>query len=356
MNKKLFLITTLCLFSSSVSWSQGEDIFWNNGVTHYDGEFRYATRHGQGTLTTTYEGWPTRGQGTYTFVNGDQYIGEWIYMKTPSFNNVKTNPKVFKDIILQGQGTYTSVNGDQYVGKWANGYPKGQGTATFANGSTYVGEFKNGKIEGKGTLAWASGNKYVGEFKDGNFHGQGTSTFADGSKHVGEWRNDKVHGQGTFISANGDKYVGEWKDDKYHGQGTFTSANNGKIQQGLFENGEYVFLGNEKEKKILKEKGQCIEGNCNEGYGVLEFPNKGKIIGYWQDGKRHGSVTMIYPDGRIYKGEWIEGRYITNDIFGVESTSFNITPFHLVGGFFVGLFIGLGKFLAWIWNALFWWI
>ena len=170
MNKKLFLITTLCLFSSSVSWSQGEDIFWNNGVTHYDGEFRYATRHGQGTLTTTYEGWPTRGQGTYTFANGDQYIGEWIYMKTPSFNNVKTNPKVFKDIILQGQGTYTSVNGGQYVGEWANGYPI-QGTATFANGSTYVGEFKNGKIEGQGTFTFASGTIESGIWENDEYLG-----------------------------------------------------------------------------------------------------------------------------------------------------------------------------------------
>ena len=67
----------------------------------------------------------------------------------------------------------------------------GQGTYTFANGDKYVGEFKDGKGHGQGTATWADGEKYVGEFKDGKKHGQGTITFANGEKYVGEWKNGK---------------------------------------------------------------------------------------------------------------------------------------------------------------------
>ena len=46
-------------------------------------------------------------------------------------------------------------------------------------------------------------------------------------------------GKGTCTYVNGDIYVGEWKDDKSHGQGIFTTTD-GRILEGLFENGEYI--------------------------------------------------------------------------------------------------------------------
>ena len=95
------------------------------------------------------------------------------------------------------------------------------GTFTFANGDKYVGEFRDSRFNGRGTYAWAPGNKYVGEFRDGKMHGQGAYTYASGSKYVGEFRDDKSHGQGTHTFASGSKYVGEFRDDKKHGQGTY---------------------------------------------------------------------------------------------------------------------------------------
>jgi len=87
-------------------------------------------------------------------------------------------------------GTYTFADGDQYVGEWKDNNRHGQGTYTYANGDKYVGEYKDGKKQGQGTLTFSDGEQYVGEWKDGLKHGQGTYTFADGEKVKGFFMND----------------------------------------------------------------------------------------------------------------------------------------------------------------------
>ena len=66
-----------------------------------------------------------------------------------------------------------------------------EGTYTYANGDKYVGEYKDDKKHGQGTYTYADGAKYVGEWKDGNYHGQGTETYASGNKYVGEYKNGR---------------------------------------------------------------------------------------------------------------------------------------------------------------------
>ena len=46
-----------------------------------------------------------------------------------------------------GQGTYTFANGDKYVGGYKNGERNGQGTYTFADGEIVRGIWKNGELE-----------------------------------------------------------------------------------------------------------------------------------------------------------------------------------------------------------------
>jgi|ETNmetMinimDraft_11_1059920.scaffolds.fasta_scaffold86435_1 hypothetical protein len=95
---------------------------------------------------------------------------------------------------------------------------------TFENGNKYVGEWKKGKLHGQGTHIWANGNKYVGEYKNDKMHGYGTFTSPPGHKYVGKWKNGRKHGQGTFTWADGNKYVGGWKKGKKYGVGTLTEA------------------------------------------------------------------------------------------------------------------------------------
>jgi hypothetical protein len=112
---------------------------------------------------------------------------------------------------------------DRYESEWTGCF----GTYTYVGGRKYVGEFRDGYWNGQGTFTFADGGKYVGELRDDKRNGQGTFTFADGGKYVGEWSDDKRNGQGTFTYADGRKYVGEWGDGKKHGQGTYTYANGG---------------------------------------------------------------------------------------------------------------------------------
>ncbi len=122
---------------------------------------------------------------------------------------------------------------------WVNCF----GTYTYADGDKYVGEFKDDKRNGQGTYTfgpnteWA-GDKYVGEYKDDKFNGRGTYTFANGAKYVGEWKDGNENGQGTYTYADGAKYAGEFKDDKRNGQGTYTYAD-GTVEEGIWKDGEF---------------------------------------------------------------------------------------------------------------------
>ena len=145
---------------------------------------------------------------------------------------------------------------------WTNCF----GTYTFASGDKYVGEFRDGTPNGQGTYTHAkSGNKYVGEQKDGNRHGWGTYTFANGGKYVGEYKNGKRHGQGTYTWAKGHKYVGEYKNGEEHGQGIRYRADGTVFQEGIFENGKFLYIKikspiNTQKKSLLnRAKAQCAD-------------------------------------------------------------------------------------------------
>jgi hypothetical protein len=57
--------------------------------------------------------------------------------------------------------------------------------------------------------------------------------------------------------------------------------------------------------------GQCISGNCNTGYGVALFPEKGKARynGQFLNQKPHGFGRAEYGDGSFYEGNWLNGKW-----------------------------------------------
>ena len=174
-----------------------------------------------GTLYGCISGNCINGQGTYTFQNGDIYVGE------------------FKDEKINGLGTCTFQNGDKYVGYFKDGLFHGNGKLFINDGSIYDGDFKNGKYSGKGTYTFPDGAKYNGYFLDYQFNGLGTLTSPNGQVYEGAFKNDKYNGYGVLSFPSGQKYEGNFKNDKYNGQGSLTLSN-GEKQIGLFKDGKFI--------------------------------------------------------------------------------------------------------------------
>ena len=49
---------------------------------------------------------------------------------------------------------------------------------------------------------------------------------------------------------------------------------------------------------------ECIEGDCNNGYGTFTWTDGAKYVGEFKDGLQHGQGTYITTDGAKYVGEF----------------------------------------------------
>ncbi len=233
------------------------------------------------------EGDCKNGRGTYTWVSGDKYTGE------------------YKNGNRTGQGTYTWANGNKYTGEFRDNKLNGQGTFTSAKGDVFAGEWQAGKMNGRGTMSAANGNKYAGEFKDGKFNGQGTFTETNGNKYVGGWKDGEKNGQGTYTAVNGNKYVGAWKDGKPGGQGSYTSAD-GHRYVGEYKDGIANGQGTSTTAFGDKYAGEFRGGKYN-GQGTYTSVDGDKYKGEWKDGVRNGQGTYTWLNGVVYEGNFIDG-------------------------------------------------
>ncbi len=112
----------------------------------------------------------------------------------------------------------------RYEGYVKNGKKHGQGTLSFKNGDQYVGQWHADKKHGQGTYIYADGEKFVGQWENDNMHGEGTYFFNSGNKFSGQWQNDKKQGRGTYFFKNGDQWEGSYVNNKKHGRGVYTWA------------------------------------------------------------------------------------------------------------------------------------
>jgi len=83
--------------------------------------------------------------------------------------------------------------------------------------------------------------------------------------------------------------------------------------------------------------GQCVSGDCENGYGTYLYLDGEKYIGKWKDNKFNGEGTLIFKDGK-YVGEFEDGRYHGHGTFT------NTKGDKYVGDFQDGLFDGKGTY------------
>ncbi|MBR9921883.1 MAG: peptidase C14 caspase catalytic subunit p20 [Bacteroidetes bacterium] len=283
------------------------------------------------------------GTGIFLFPSGAKYVGQ------------------FQDGKLHGIGTCYYTDGSKYQGQWQEGYPQGDGIKTFADGSQRRGKWEQGKPKeadkpvvasaeseppspdvvaepasqeeeeaqtgcvsgdcrnGKGIYIYPSGAIYIGEFKDGEIHGIGVCNYSDGSKYQGNWKARYPHGKGTKTFADGTKWTGKW----VQGQPV---DDNGEVIVNLFPDKELA------PDQIDIQTG-CVEGNCEDGTGILAYADGSKYegsfrdghphgqgtfsdvtgdryVGYFRNGLRHGDGTLYLAAGDKQIGRWKEGEYI----------------------------------------------
>lgn len=258
----------------TLTWGSGEIYTgsWVNGLMTGDGQMTWP---GLGKYEGAFKDGKRNGYGTFTW----QYDREMLVGDPVSFDGEWKNDKIgesgklvlwgvgcyegsFEDQKKCGEGTFTWENGDTYVGTWQNDSMK-EGTLTLSDGTTTTGRFKR-QVLNHGTLAYAVPNgtavrdvsegkisaNVVVTYTDGTiisgktdqdnvFTGNVKVTYKNGDTYTGTLDDGLKSGKGTYTWENGAHYVGEWKDDKMHGKGKYyyTSSEKKSYISGKFSNG-----------------------------------------------------------------------------------------------------------------------
>lgn len=380
---KTLLFACLTCFSTALiaqclegNCYDGEGIFRYEDGRRYTGSFQAGKPAGEGALYypngERYLGQFTQGQphgqGIYWYPDGSFRKGQWqngtlLQSEAYASKLQERGPSGYGCVdgnCENGYGTYLSPGGAVYVGQFRAGEIHGQGICTYADGSRYEGQWIHRYPEGFGTKHWPDGREFSGQWRrgqplgrngiflypnqpitavDGGFvpqsgclrgdceNGSGAYAYADGSRYEGSFLLGQPHGTGTFHYPNGDRYEGQFAYGLPHGQGK-RIYQAGKVQQGEWIEGGFVTP-----ISTANRKG-CIQGDCQDGYGIYNFQQGDRYEGTFANGKPDGHGIVMYQNGDRYEGEMQAGAFTGFGIYYEKS-----------GGIFEGSWSG-GKYLG----------
>lgn len=295
----------------TVGFNIGYEGEFCNGVPQGRGKACIKTPFGKEIMEGNFLGGKLHGEGTYTFYNGDSYLGQFrggrrhgrgVYHRL-------TRGEVFEGEFFEnlplGEGKLTKKGTMSIKGEFS-GEGVSEGVVKFANGKQFRGWFKDSLAEGKGVLQMENGDQYRGEWKHGDKHGKGVLTFQSDQAQVEcHWQKDvpdltriralmkpdqrfeggldeSLNRTGITLFENKDLYFGEYKGKFLHGRGEY-----------LYENGE-LYLGE-------YDKGH------KHGEGTFFYKNGDTFSGSWEGGMKVKG-TYYYSSGLMYVGTFLDNQ------------------------------------------------
>lgn len=226
-----------------------------------------------------------------------------------------------------GYGTYFFVSGAKYEGNWRMGTIHGEGVFTYQNGDSWSGEWKDGVAwNGEGKFYYKKNKKSYcleGRLEKGSLNGYGTVYLPDNQTCTGEFKGGVPYdAEGTyFMRKMRGMYTGKWKDGEPTGCGKaviyYTNGNryegglvNGIIEgQGTFFYPAGSWTGEWKEGKPWKGNGLLVY------YGEDGKPTGKTYTGYLVNGKADGEGTLRFGDGSCFEGEFFEDNYYNGKVY-----------------------------------------
>lgn len=246
---------------------------------------------------------------------------------------------------FSGEMAETNTDGT-YTGYFIDGRYNGFGTYEFLTGETYSGNWENDQYSGSGKMVYPDIGTYDGNYTDGLRSGNGIFTWVDGTTYTGSWANDKMNGEGTLIYVDGSTITGSFIDntlwdytleinnDDMTGtinavSGIVTanvSCNN--IQYSIIVSDDGTLTGS---GTISYTNGDTYSGDCTNGqksYGTYIFANGDTFSGtYINDSAGNGTYKFVNGntlfgdfsdmsdcqltytvDGKKYLTQWKNGR------------------------------------------------
>jgi hypothetical protein len=112
------------------------------------------------------------GEGTMTYKDGGEYVGNWKHGKRSGLGKMTYAKYALQDTTGWTYQDYDDQQGDGdvrdvYEGNWENDRKSGYGKMTYNTGEVYEGNWENDKKSGYGKMTYNAGEVYEGNWENG---------------------------------------------------------------------------------------------------------------------------------------------------------------------------------------------
>lgn len=188
-----------------------------------------------------------------------------------------------------------------YVGDFnADLKPDGQGKMHHPGDRTASGQWRDGKQHGIGTLHFPGGGSYEGNFKDDKYSGLGKWTCADRRVYEGGFRDGQFDGHGIRWNNDGSMQCGEWRNGSFRGSGPVPRA---ELPPGTIRNAAVQPPAHSPSPFVRVSLTACHQLDVAVASLLTSIRSPLFRFGALSAVPTANDATLIYPDGRFYRGE-----------------------------------------------------